>query len=100
MDAVKVKYKIKKEFVEKNKENIAAVIQEIKSLGDTGVMYSVYVKDDGLTFVHFAMRRDEVAAQVIPRLASFQKFSAELRDNLEIKPEVTDLDLVNASFDV
>ena len=59
MRAVKVEYTVKPEYVATNKANIQKVMDELRSLGNTGILYSTYVKEDGVSFVHFSIHRDE-----------------------------------------
>ena len=53
MRAVKVEYTVKPEYVATNKANIQKVMDELRGLGNTGVLYSTYIKEDGVSFVHF-----------------------------------------------
>lgn len=39
MKAVKIEYRVKDEFIEQNKQNVRAIIEELKSEGDVGVKY-------------------------------------------------------------
>ncbi len=100
MKTVQVQYTVKESFVETNKANIAAVMAELRSLGETGVKYAVFLKEDGRTFMHLAATRDEEAGNVIPGLESFKRFREQLQGGAETKPEQQDLALVGSSFDL
>ena len=52
MRAVKVEYTVKPEYVATNKANIQKVMDELRGLGNTGILYSTYIKEDGVSFVH------------------------------------------------
>ena len=100
MKAIKVEYTIKPEYVPTNKANIQKVMDELRALGDTGVLYSTYVKEDGCSFVHFAIYRDE-EPNIIPTLASFKAFSTQLKnEGLVSAPQSVNLDMVAKSFDL
>jgi len=99
MKTVKVEYTVRDDYVETNKQNINAVMAELRSLGDKGVQYSAFLKDDGKTFVHFAMSRDEEASQVVPNLESFKVFREQLQTGAETPPVQEELDLVDSSLD-
>ena len=58
MRAVKVEYTVKPEYVSINKANIQKVMDELRALGDVGVLYSSYIKEDDCSFVHFSIHRD------------------------------------------
>ena len=98
MTSTKVEYTIKAEFAEQNKQNIQAVMDELRALGDTGVWYSSAVKEDGKSFVHVVVARDEAASAVLPELASFKKFQAELKENIEVAPDVERMTVIATSF--
>jgi len=100
MKTVIVEYTVRTDYVETNKKNIQAVMDELHSMGDVGVQYFASLKDDGKSFAHIVVQRDEEAAQVMPKLASFKHFREQLNTGLEVKPQRTDMDLVGKSFDL
>jgi len=51
MRAVKVEYTVKPEYVSTNKANIQKVMDELRALGDVGILYSSYVKEDGCKII-------------------------------------------------
>ena len=101
MRAVKVEYTVKPEYVSTNKTNIQKVMDELRALGDVGVLYSSYVKEDGCSFVHFSIHRDSEEPNIITTLASFKAFSAQLKaEGLVTQPLAVKLDMVGKSFDL
>jgi acyl-CoA thioesterase len=67
----------------------------------TDLKYSVFVKDDGKTFIHLRFSANEEAARVFDTLESFQTFQAALAESHpEVPPTVTTLTLVDSSSDL
>ncbi len=101
MRAIKVEYTTKPEYVNTNKANIQKVMEELRAMGNVGVLYSTCVKEDGCSFVHFAISKDEEAAKIIPSLPAFKAFTSQLQaGGLVSPPQTTHLDLVGKSFDL
>jgi hypothetical protein len=101
MKAVKVEYTVKPEYVSTNKANIQKVMDELRALGDVGIMYSTYVKEDGCSFVHFAMQRNAESTAVLTSLETFKAFNTQLKaEGLTAPPHSVKLDLVAGSFDM
>jgi len=90
MIAVQVTYKINADFVEENKRNIAAFLADFKEMHNSKFLYHVYIKEDGLTFVHVSMYENaEIQQQIlsIPSFVAFQQHRDEkgLMENLIIE---------------
>ena len=101
MRAVKVEYTVKPEYVSTNKANIQKVMDELRALGDVGVLYSSYVKEDGCSFVHFSIHRDSEEPNIITTLPAFIAFSKQLKEEgLVTQPQAMKLDMVARSFDL
>ncbi len=101
MKAVKVQYTVKESYVETNKQNIQAVMAELKRINNPGIKYSSFLLDDGKTFVHFGMYADEEAMSVTSNLDVFQKFRQELKESQpESPPHAEDLTLVGSAYDI
>jgi hypothetical protein len=101
MRAVKVEYTVKPEYVATNKANIQKVMDELRALGDVGVLYSSYVKEDGCSFVHFSIHRDSEESNIITSLAAFKAFSTQLKaEGLVTPPQSLKLEMVAKSFDL
>ena len=77
MIAVQVTYKINADFVEENKRNVAAFLADFRELQHSKFLYHVYVKDDGLTFVHVSMYENEEIQQQILNIPSFLAFQQQ-----------------------
>jgi hypothetical protein len=101
MKATKVEYTVKPGYVDANKANIQKVMDELKASGKEGVLYSVYLKDDGVSFVHLAMYNKE-EDNIIPSLTAFKTFSARLKSEGLIgdAPHALKLEMVAKSFDL
>lgn len=99
MLALRVRYTVNPDFVATNRENIAAVMAELRARGDTGVKYASFLEPDGKTFVHLVVARDEAAQAVVPALDAFKAFQAALRPNLEVPPQTEHWTVVGSSFD-
>ena len=101
MKAIRVQYTVSPAYVETNKANIREVMSALRSLGNTDVRYSAFVGEDGQTFTHMVMFRDEQTPNPMPDLPAFQKFQAELKaSNPEVPPASENLSFVDAGFEV
>ena len=89
MKIVRVQYTTTQLYAARNKSNIQQVVDELKQVNHPGIKYSCYLLPDGKTFMHFDQFENEEAHQVLQRLASFKKFSAELwASGLEVEPKL------------
>ena len=97
MKVTRVQYTARSEFVEENRNNIDAVMRELRAAGNTDVRYAVYLHDDGKTFMHL-VHHNTVEAEVLPTsLDTFKHFHTRLKANLEIAPKVEKFALVASS---
>jgi len=101
MKAVRVQYTVKKEYVEKNKENIVKVMNDLRQINNPGIKYSTFLLDNGHTFMHLAIFKNEEANRVFSEVESFKQFTAELKASEPVSsPKVENLTLVGASYDI
>ncbi|OCK52694.1 hypothetical protein BA768_11295 [Chryseobacterium sp. CBo1] len=74
-----VTYTVKPEFVYENKSNIQQFLNDFKALDHTKFEYKVFVKEDGVTFVHFSNYENEEVQNTVLNIPSFKEFQ-KLRD--------------------
>lgn len=74
-----VTYTVKPEFVSENKNNIQKFLNDFKTLNQTKFEYKVFVKEDGVTFVHFSNYENEEVQNEVLNIQSFKEFQ-RLRD--------------------
>jgi hypothetical protein len=98
MKSVRVRYTVRPDFVEANKANVRAVMEELRAKGDSGVHYSAHVEPDGVSFVHLVILRDEEASKVIPSLEAFGRFREALRGGAVSPPASEDWEVVGSNF--
>jgi hypothetical protein len=100
MRAVKVEYTVKPGYVTTNKANIQKVMDELRSMGNLGILYSTYIKEDGVSFVHFSIHKND--ENIITSLSSFKAFSTQLQtEGLAGEvPKALKLEMVAKSFDL
>lgn len=79
MISVLVTYQVKPEFVEQNKINIQKFLTDFEQLNASKFKYSVYIKEDGVSFVHYSQYADEVMQNELLNVSSFKAFQ-EMRD--------------------
>lgn len=81
MIAVQVTYKVKADFAETNKSNIGIFLADFKEMQTSRFLYHVYVKEDGLTFVHVSMYENEDIQQQVLATPSFLAFQQQRDDS-------------------
>jgi hypothetical protein len=100
MKVVRVQYTTRPEFAAVNKLNIAAIVQELKTLGQPGIKYTSWLLPDGKTFMHFDQFENEEAHLALQDMDSFKKFAQDLHaSRLEVEPRLDLLSLVAATED-
>ena len=100
MKVTRVQYTVQQGFVEQNKKNIEAVMRELRATGNRDVQYAVYLQDDGKTFMHVVHYSATGAADLPASLQAFRHFQSELKQNLEIAPQLETFTLVQSSSPV
>lgn len=99
MNAVKVQYTVKPEYVATNKKNIARVMSDLKEINSPDIKYSAFLLDDGKTFVHFVMRANDEAGEILSNLEAFKDFQQQLRNSEpESPPQAENLTLVGTNW--
>ncbi|MDR6369280.1 quinol monooxygenase YgiN [Chryseobacterium bernardetii] len=74
-----VTYTVKPEFVPNNKTNIQKFLEDFKNLDPSTFEYKVFVKEDGVTFVHYSNYINEEVQHEVLNVPSFKEFQ-RLRD--------------------
>ena len=93
-----VRYTVKAEYADQNKERISHVIQEIRDLDRSDIQYSVFTEGDGKTFNHWSLFVTQEARNIFVSLESFKAYQAALHaSHLEAMPIVTNLTLVDST---
>ncbi len=95
------RYTVQAAYAAQNQKQISRVVEELRALRRTDIRYSVFVEDDGKTFLHLLFCANDEAEQVFFLLASQQAFQAGLAEShLEVPPTMTTLRLVSATSDL
>ncbi|WEK71747.1 MAG: hypothetical protein P0Y62_09290 [Candidatus Chryseobacterium colombiense] len=76
---VLVTYTVKPEFVSENKANIQKFLDDFKKLDQNNFEYKVYLKEDGVTFLHSSNYINEEVQHEVLNVPSFKEFQ-RLRD--------------------
>jgi hypothetical protein len=98
MKIVKVIYTAKPDYVEQNKTNIKAVMNDLQQSVTPGIFYTVCLSSDGKSFIHTAYFKSEEDQKSLNDLASFKYFQEQLKSNGLEKPPIQELlTLVNSS---
>ena len=101
MKTVQVRYTVKPEYVETNKQNIGRVMQALRDINNPDLKYSAFLLEDSQTFVHIVMQANEEAAQRLQNLAEFNSFRQQLRASQPISPPKSEnLTLVDTSWQI
>lgn len=99
MISVQVSYTVKPDFVEQNKKNIHNFLSDFKKLVTSNFLYSVYLKEDGLTFVHVSMYENEQVQNQILNVPSFLQFQKERDDSgLNGSHKIENINLIGSSL--
>ncbi|MPS65242.1 MAG: hypothetical protein DI622_07475 [Chryseobacterium sp.] len=76
---VMVTYTVKPEFVSENRTNIQKFLDDFKKLDPATFEYKVYLKEDGVTFLHSSNYINEEVQHQVLNVPSFKEFQ-RLRD--------------------
>ncbi|KFF03982.1 hypothetical protein [Chryseobacterium luteum] len=74
-----VTYTVKPEYVSENKNHIQKFLDDFKNLDQETFEYKVYLKEDGVTFVHYSNYINEEVQHEVLNVPSFKEFQ-RLRD--------------------
>ncbi|WP_348798695.1 hypothetical protein [Flavobacterium adhaerens] len=72
-----VTYQVNKEFVEQNKKNIQLFLNDFKKLPTENFQYNIFLKEDGITFVHQSTYKDEATQASLLNTPSFKEFQKQ-----------------------
>ena len=90
-----VRYEVRPEAADRNEELIRDVFAELQGLDHDGFRYEVFVLGDGVTVVHLVEHPD--GANPLPELASFKRYSADVRERLVAEPVFEELRKVGST---
>ena len=99
MKAVKVTYTVKAEYAAQNKANIQKVMRALTANPIAGMQYSSFILNDGQTFVHINMAKDQQTMSKLNDVPEFTEFRTALKASGPVSPpQSEDLNLVGAAF--
>ena len=101
MISIEVTYTVKPEFVEQNKQNIHSFLADFRQLKHLKFLYNVFVKEDGVTFMHISMYDNEAIQNELLQVPSFVAFQKQRDEQgLAQYPQIFNINLIGSSLDV
>src|SRR5215469_6031286 len=92
------RYTVQASYAGQNQKHISRVVEELRARQGTDIRYSVFVEDDGKTFLHLLFCANEEAEQAFFMLEAQQAFQAALAaSHFEVPPTMTTLHLAGAT---
>ena len=95
MRDVMVRYTTRADRAEENATLIGAVFESLKATAPSGISYSSYRLDDGVSFVHIASV-DDATNNPLQSLPAFKAFTAGIKDRCDEAPVTTVLSEVGS----
>ena len=101
MKAVRVQYTVRSDFIEQNKKNISAVMDSLKANPIEGMLYSTYQLEDGNSFMHVNVAKDDETMSRLNYVEAFTNFRMQLKASNPISPPKSEkLSFVGASQEI
>ena len=101
MKAVKVQYTVKSEYVDQNRRNVQAVMDYLKANPIEGMYYACYQLEDGNSFMHINVAKDEETMSKLNDVELFGVFRKELKASDPLSPPKAEkLDVVGAGWEM
>ena len=101
MKSVKVEYRVRPEFAEENTANIRKVMDALRQRPIEGLTYIAFALEDGETFVHVNVARDEATLSKFTGTQEFKDFQSALKESDPVSPPAPQtLELVGASIEL
>lgn len=97
MITVKVTYSVKQDYVNTNREMIAGFLEDFNVLNTDQFLYSVYQKEDGVTFVHISQFTSKKAQNDVLQVPSFIAFQNSRDKNMTSEHHLEMLTQIGAS---
>lgn len=86
MKKVIVRYTVKADKAEENRQLIEKVFAELKAVNPGGLRYASYVLADGVSFVHVASVESSDGNNPLNTIQAFQEFTKDIKDRCEQPP--------------
>jgi hypothetical protein len=100
MRYVRVTYTVQLEYIETNRANIQAVMDDLKANPIEGMHYITYELEGG-SFMHVNIAHDEESANKLNERESFNSFREQLKASGPVSPPNAEkMELVGANFDI
>lgn len=91
-----VRYKVKADRAEENRNFIRKVFAELDEQKPAGLRYVSFNLDDGVSFVHIAIVETADGKNPLPETAAFKQFVADIRDRCEEPPIAMAANMIGA----
>jgi len=96
MKRVMVRYKLKADRVEENRQLVKDLFAELGAKKPEGLRYASFGFPDGVTFVHIASIETEDGMNPLNITEAFPQFTKDIKDRCEEPPVAVDLTEVGA----
>lgn len=96
MSTTIVRYKVKADRAEENKDFIRKVFAELDRTKPEGLRYASFHLEDGLSFVHVAIIETADGKNPLPESNAFKQFVADIRDRCDEPPVAMTADIVGS----
>ena len=91
MSEIMVRYKVKPERAEENRQLVRAVYEELQRTQPSGLRYATFQLDDGVSFVHIASNEAKNGQSPLREVKAFQAFQEDVGDRCVEPPVATEL---------
>lgn len=96
MKKVIVRYKVKPDRAEENKQLISKVFEELNTNTPDGLQYTSYVMADGVSFIHIASLETIDGTNPLNSSTAFKDFTKDLKERCDEPPVASEVTLVGS----
>ena len=86
-----VRYKVKADRADENKQLINTVFEELKEKQPAGIRYATFLLPDGVSFVHIASIETMDGSNPLSMTDAFKVFQKDIKDRCEEPPVAVDI---------
>lgn len=91
-----VRYKVKADRAEENRQYIRKVFDELEANKPPGLRYVSFNLDDDLSFVHIAVVETPDESNPLTETAAFKEFIADIKERCDEPPVATAANIVGS----